>query len=393
MKTDNDLFMIPIREFLGSKQSNLFQTLKQPQFTGELVFNSSQGKEWVFYFYLGRILYATGGEHNVRRWQRNLIAYAPQLIIQWSSLAEEINPKTDIKECWQYDLLSFWLNKQEITRKQAIKLIHSIIVEILFDLTQAMEVTFQLKATPALTTQLVLIDPDQVIVEAWRLWQNWQGAKLADRSPNSAPIIRQKDGLSKRTSPKTYKVMNKMFNGQNTLRDLALQLQQDITHMTRLMIPYIQLGFIELIEVDDIPSPLMNLIPTENDSRPEKGMIVCVDRSFSVAERIKAIVTTAGYKFLSFDNSNLAIASILAEKPDLIFLDLDSPNFSAYEICVRLRELSFLSDIPIVIMTENLGLMDRVRAKIVGCSDFLQKPIESKALLEMITKHIKKINS
>jgi chemotaxis family two-component system response regulator PixG len=187
--------------------------------------------------------------------------------------------------------------------------------------------------------------------------------------------------------------MNKMFNGQNTLRDLALQLQQDITHMTRLMIPYIQLGFIELIEVDDIPSPLMNLIPTENDSRPEKGMIVCVDRSFSVAERIKAIVTTAGYKFLSFDNSNLAIASILAEKPDLIFLDLDSPNFSAYEICVRLRELSFLSDIPIVIMTENLGLMDRVRAKIVGCSDFLQKPIESKALLEMITKHIKKINS
>lgn len=389
MIADNNPFMIPIREFVGSKQSSLFQTLKQPQFTGQLTFNSAKGEEWIFYLYLGRILYATGGTHSVRRWKRNLTAYTPNLIPQFSSLAEEINSETEIKECWEYDLLSFWVNKQEINRKEVIQVIRSIIVEILFDLTQTMEVTFQLKATQPLTTQLVLVDADQVIVEAWQLWQQWQGAKLADRSPNSAPIIRHKEDLSKRTSPKTYEVMIKLFNGKNTLRDLAIQLKQDIVQMTKLMIPYIQMGFVELIVVNDISSPLMKVNKSQGNSQVGKKAIVCIDNNLSVTETMKKILTKAGYKFLSFNNGNVAMASMLQAQPDFIFLALDMPNFSGYEMCTQLRKLSSFQQIPIVIMTENLGLMDRVRAKMVGCSDFLSKPIQLKAVLDMISKHLK----
>ena len=405
MNADTNPFTIPIRDFVGSRQATLFQTLKQPQFSGELILKSTKSQEWTFYLYLGRIVYATGGIHPLRRWQRNLTAYAPHLVLKLDSLEEQLNNELVFQVCWEYDLLNFWLEKQEISRKQLVQIIRSIIVEILFDLTQAMEITFQLKVSQSLSSHLVLLDTEQVIVEAWRLWQDWQGAKLADRSPNTSPIIRQEEELSKRTSPKTYQLMSKLFNGQNTLRDLAIQLNQDLVQMTSLMTPYFQLGLIELIEIPDLslswgqselaPTQL-ELTPTEAISpveisplTTEKAVVVCVDHSFSVTEQMKQIVTSNGYKFLSFNDINLALASLSVNKSDFVFLDLHMPNVNIYQACYRLRQLSSFHKMPIVMMSENLAITDKVLAKMVGCCDFLSKPLNSQAVLAMIGKHLK----
>jgi len=247
---------VPIREFIGTRQSNLFQTLKQPQFTGELILESARGEQWTFYLYLGRIIYATGGKHPVRRWTRNVTKYAPVLITDLATIEKSILNKDSLAKCWEYELLNYWLQKEEVTRQQLSQIIRSAIVEILFDVTQAMEIVFQLNTSQSLSTQLVFIDADQVIVEAWEDWQKWQGAKLADRFPNDCPLVRQQDQLKQKTSPKTYQIMVKLFNGKNTLRDLSLQLNQDIMQMTRLMLPYIQLGLIDLITVPDLPPPI-----------------------------------------------------------------------------------------------------------------------------------------
>ncbi|WP_373481129.1 DUF4388 domain-containing protein [Geminocystis sp.] len=246
---------IPIREFIGTRQSNLFQTLKQPQFTGELILGSIKGEEWIFYLYLGRIVYATGGRHSVRRWMRNVTRFAPALITYLPTVDKKIFRQESFQKCWEYELLNHWLQEQLVTRQQLNQIIRTMIIEILLDITQAMEIVFQLNASQSLSTQLLFIDADQVIVEAWEDWQKWQGAKLADRSPNDCPIIRQPDQLKQRTSEKTYMIMSKLFNGKNTLRDLSLQLNQDIMQMTRLMLPYIQLGLIDLVSIPDLPLP------------------------------------------------------------------------------------------------------------------------------------------
>jgi chemotaxis family two-component system response regulator PixG len=401
MTADSNPFLIPIREFVGSRQATLFQTLKQPQFSGQLILTSTKKENWTFYLYLGRIVYATGGIHPVRRWKRNLNIYAPHLASKLASLEPHLQKELDFQECWEYELLNFWREKQEITRKQLIQIIRAIIIEILFDLNQTMEITFQLKASQSLTSQLVLLDTDQVIVEAWQLWQHWQGAKLADRSPNSAPIIKQAEQLSQRTSANTYQLMNKLFNGKSTLRDLSVQLKQDLVQMTRLMIPYLQLDLIEFIKIPDLPLPLSKLIPSQETPAPApttatgKALIICIDDNFPITEQMKQIVTRNGYNFLSFNNPYLAMALMSVNKPDFVFLDLDMPKVNVYEICTQLQQLfsfklSSFQHIPIVIMSENLGLMDRVRAKMVGCSDFLSKPLNERAVLDLIAKYLKK---
>jgi chemotaxis family two-component system response regulator PixG len=388
MTPENNPFKVSIREFVGTRQASLFQTFKQPQFTGQLILVNSQQQEWTFYLYLGRILYATGGEHPVRRWKRNLLTFAPNLGDKLSSLDEKTKKEIVNQECWEYYLLSSWLEQGLLNRQQLSQIIRSIIVEILFDLTQSIEVTFEIKANQPLSSQLVLVDADQVIVEAWQIWQSWQGAKLADRSPNRAPIIRQPEELSKRTSEKTYGLMTKFFNGKNTLRDLSLLLKQDVAQMTRLMIPFIQLGFIDLMEVPDLSSPVAKLKGSQLNSENQKIVICCITHTVVLSEQLKKIVKELGYNFISFDNPNRAIAALLGQKPDLLFLDLDLPNINGYEFSLQLKKFSSLKNTPFIIMSENVNLMDRVRAKMSGFSEILSKPIEAQTVLSLFNKYL-----
>ena len=64
------------------------------------------------------------------------------------------------------------------------------------------------------------------------------------------------------------------------------------------------------------------------------------------------------------------------------------PNTNGYEICSQLRKLSFFKNTPIVILTGNDGIIDRVRAKMVGSTDFLGKPAQTDKVLATIDKYV-----
>jgi chemotaxis family two-component system response regulator PixG len=53
-----------------------------------------------------------------------------------------------------------------------------------------------------------------------------------------------------------------------------------------------------------------------------------------------------------------------------------------------LRKIGTFADTPIVILTGNDGVIDRVRAKVVGATDFLTKPVESELVLAIADKYL-----
>jgi chemotaxis family two-component system response regulator PixG len=79
----------------------------------------------------------------------------------------------------------------------------------------------------------------------------------------------------------------------------------------------------------------------------------------------------------------------MSRKPALIFLDLVMPNANGYEICGQLRKLSIFKETPIVILTGQDGIVDRVRAKLVGASDFLSKPVDATTVVNVIRKYVR----
>ncbi|WP_159788187.1 response regulator [Sodalinema gerasimenkoae] len=64
------------------------------------------------------------------------------------------------------------------------------------------------------------------------------------------------------------------------------------------------------------------------------------------------------------------------------------PVANGYEVCTQLRRMSQFAETPIIILTGNDGVVDRVRAKMVKASDFLGKPIDAEKLLSTVHKFL-----
>ena len=378
-----------------SKAAELFKTSKLRLFNGELVLTDLKGGQSLFYLYLGCIIYATGGPHPVRRWQRNLAIYCPQISFDLPTLQRELSSiKTPtFPDCWEYQLLRLWVGQRKITREQATELIRAIVREVLFDVAQAIDISHhQTNSSKVLSMPIVLIDAEQAIAEAQQLWQVWWNANIADHSPNRAPIIKQPEQLRKQTAGIVYKILSSQLNGQKTLRDLAVQMKRDIVQLTLSLLPYIRLGWVELINLPDIPAPGSRPV-TQKPSPPLKPipqgpLIACVDDSPLICQTMEKLLAGAGYRFVGVNDDLRAIGIVLARKPDLIFLDLVMPNTNGYEICSQLRKLSSFRNTPIIILTGNDGVFDQARAKLAGASDFISKPIDAETVLGAIRKCI-----
>jgi chemotaxis family two-component system response regulator PixG len=181
------------------------------------------------------------------------------------------------------------------------------------------------------------------------------------------------------------------INGKYTLRDLAVKMKQSVLLVTRSLFPYILQGIIELVEVPDLPLPVTKdknnstLTKVKTSSTP---LIACVDDSPQVCKMLEEIITSNGLRFVKIQDAVQALPILIQDKPDLIFLDLIMPVANGYEICAQLRRISAFANTPVIILTGNDGLLDRVRAKVVGSTDFITKPVVADKVMGIVRKYL-----
>jgi chemotaxis family two-component system response regulator PixG len=395
MSVNKNILLSYRGNFTTEKKTPLFRNLKKLQFSGQLLLTTVKSKQWSFYLYKGDIIYATGGIHATRRWLRNLAAYCPDVLSHIPVQQSELSgiDAAGFTTCWEYQLLYLWVAQKKIADTQAAKMIHTVILEVLLEIAQATYVTYQthpdLSLEQAPFTPLVSIDSAPAIAEFEELWQVWQEFEIADYSPNMAPKIKQYKQLSEHTSTKVYQTLKQLLNGQHTLYDLSVQMKRDVVQVTRSLLQFMQLGWVELVSIPDLPPPIEREISGVPSAIADKPLIACVDDDLWVCKAIEKLATAAGCHFLGVNDGLRAPAILLARKPELIFLDLVMPYTNGYEICRNLRKLPFFSNTPIVILTGNDGVVDQVRAKLFGATDFLSKPVHGEAVLEAIHKHLK----
>lgn len=398
MATQQEFSAISTSLFAALPQIRYLNTLERLQLSGNLLFTEPKGKEWIFYLDKGKIIYATGGMNPARRWQRNLAVHCPNIVTNSSAIKRDVS-SIESPISWDYQLLNLWIKQEKITIKEATNLIHSTILEVLFDLGQTRNVTHQFKSARSLSNQLIAIDLRNAIADVEPLWQAWHGASLGNYSPNQAPIIKQPNQLKQQTSPEVYETLTKFLDGKQSLRDLAVQRKWDVVEIGRSLLPYLELGWVQLREIPDLPTPISPTIPgvpgavaPSTPAKPiansTKPLVACVDDSQWINQMMERLITTAGYQFLAVDNPLRAIPLLLARKPDLIFLDLMMPNVNGYEVCTQLRKLSNFRNTPIVILTGNNGATERIRSKLAGASDFLSKPLDAVSLLKILRKYL-----
>lgn len=369
---------------------NEFKNCTQLQYNGQLKIKSSKGQQWIFYYRLGRIVWATGGKHPFRRWRRQMAQNCPQLDLEKLRVrAEDIS--TDY---WDYRLLEILHKRQKIQREQIHLIVENTIAELFFDLAYEADlnpVTCDRNQEVILDTPMSFTSAEISLKQMQDNWKIWLEAGLANFSPDLAPVLRKAEQLQQIVSPSVYNNFVNLINGKYTLRDLAVKMKQSVLPVSRSLLPYVLKGIIELVEVPDLPLNInedtSNSINTRQ-KRTKTPLVVCVDDSPQVGKILEDIITKNGMRFIQVQDAVQALPTLIQEKPDLIFLDLIMPVASGYEICTQLRRISSFANTPVIILTGNDGLLDRVRSKVVGSTDFLAKPIVADRVIGILRKYL-----
>lgn len=380
----------------ASKTPNQFkisrlQYLSWKQFNGKLTIESHSGLKWHLYFSQGKLLWATGGVHPLRLWQRSLILHCPEKLSDFMALRDNF-------ENWEYRAITSLLKEQQLSLPRAMSAIADTIGEMLFDIIQQASIgqlSYSYSQKPLGESFTTPIDTEFALKHTLQAWEAWRQAGFAKVSPNLAPVMQQPEALQQQTSPTVYQNFITLLNGNNTLRDLAVQMKQDSLLVTRSLIPFIRQGIIKLVEIPDVslpmegPTTLKTTYPPSYQSQPRQApLIACVDDSPQTCQIMEKIFTRAGFRFVSIQNPVEALPSLIQHKPDLIFLDVMMPIVNGYEICSQLRRVSLFANTPMIILTGSDGLIDRVRAKVVGASEFLSKPVDAQKVLATVRKYI-----
>jgi len=91
-----------------------------------------------------------------------------------------------------------------------------------------------------------------------------------------------------------------------------------------------------------------------------------------------------GYEIISATDGAAGLAMAVAERPDLILMDLNLPEVDGWEAARRLKADPLTRDIPIIALSAHAMAGDREKALATGCDDFDTKPVEFDRLLAKI---------
>jgi two-component system cell cycle response regulator DivK len=99
---------------------------------------------------------------------------------------------------------------------------------------------------------------------------------------------------------------------------------------------------------------------------------------------VRALLRRTSYRLLEAHDGEAGVAAAVAERPDLILMDIQLPKISGIEATRRLRAEPATAATPIIAITSFALSGDEQRAKEAGATAYLAKPYSPFALLALI---------
>ncbi len=109
--------------------------------------------------------------------------------------------------------------------------------------------------------------------------------------------------------------------------------------------------------------------------------VLLVDDDPKIRELLRLYVQRDGHRTLDAANGEVAVATALRARPDLVVLDVMLPGLDGFEVAQRIRAAS---DVPILMLTARSGDSDKVVGLDVGADDYVVKPFSPRELMARI---------
>jgi CheY-like chemotaxis protein len=112
--------------------------------------------------------------------------------------------------------------------------------------------------------------------------------------------------------------------------------------------------------------------------------LLLADDSVTIQRVIELTFADEDVQVIAVGDGKKAIASIQAERPDIVLADVGMPERDGYEVAAFIKGAAELAHIPVLLLTGAFEPIDETRARAVGCDGVLVKPFEPQMVISRV---------
>ena len=119
--------------------------------------------------------------------------------------------------------------------------------------------------------------------------------------------------------------------------------------------------------------------------------VLIIDDSPTIRAVLKMTVRGAGYAAQSFPDGFAALhwlASPEGRVPALIFLDLTMPRMDGFTTLRHLKCKAALAAVPVIVLTNREGTLNRLKARLAGASEYRSKPFKQEEITAILRQYL-----
>jgi signal transduction histidine kinase len=138
------------------------------------------------------------------------------------------------------------------------------------------------------------------------------------------------------------------------------------------------------LAVDGHENPFEGALPDSTAGLPR---ILLVDDNADMRDYVSRLLAKR-YAVVAVSNGSEALASAVAEPPDLILSDVMMPGLTGFELVEALRQKPQTRTIPVILLSARAGEESTVEGLAAGADDYLVKPFTARELLARVGAHL-----
>ncbi len=115
--------------------------------------------------------------------------------------------------------------------------------------------------------------------------------------------------------------------------------------------------------------------------------ILVVEDEKAIADILDFNLRKEGYTVVCAYDGEDGLTHALADKPDLILLDVMLPKLDGFEVCKEVRKTS---NVPIIMLTAREEEVDKILGLVLGADDYITKPFSMRELMARIKANVRR---
>ncbi len=191
----------------------------------------------------------------------------------------------------------------------------------------------------------------------------WQQVKRYLPSMNLVPVLNSEKLNQANLNDSQRQWIEQQVQRKLSLRRIAAGPGQDPMEVAKIFAKLVNAGIIQLVPPEQL------VLPT----------IMVIDDSPLVLRQFQQWVKALGYSVILCQHAEQSINMIKQARPSLIFLDINMPSISGFDLMKQMRMIPKIAKIPVVILTAEHKLSNKWQARWTNC-EFLTKPLSAEEL-------------